>query len=86
MKIIEKYLKFLISKDSFLHRISYKIFSKYYTLFYLCVGRLEGQIAEKLNMDKAYGADLTTSRPTNGAPTAKAVTPRFREVNEVVFP
>ena len=28
MKIVEKYLKFLISKDSFLHRISYKIFSK----------------------------------------------------------
>ena len=28
LKIIEKCLKFLISKDLFLHRISYKIFSK----------------------------------------------------------
>ena len=31
-------------------------------------------------------ADPTTSRPTHGAPTAKAVTPSFREVNEVVCP
>ena len=33
MKIVEKYLKFLISKDLFLHRISYKMFSK---LIYYC--------------------------------------------------
>ncbi|RVW85607.1 hypothetical protein CK203_037533 [Vitis vinifera] len=34
-----------------------------YTLFYLCVERPEGQIAEKLNVDKANGLTLQRAAP-----------------------